>query len=38
MLESGFGAPEIPMFIEQADGNSLREVRSVKTLAHMARK
>jgi hypothetical protein len=38
MLEGGFGAPEIPMFIEQSDSDSLRKVRSVKTLAHMARK
>src|SRR5262245_37628751 len=29
MLDGGFGAPEIPMFIEQADSDSLRNARSV---------
>jgi hypothetical protein len=29
MLDGGFGAPEIPMFIEQADSYSLRKARSV---------
>jgi hypothetical protein len=38
MLDGGFGAPEISMFIEQADSDSLRKAHSVKTLAHMARK
>jgi hypothetical protein len=38
MLDGGFGTPEIPMFIEQADTDSLRKVRYVKTLAPMARK
>jgi len=29
MLDGGFGAPEIPMFVEQADSDSLRKARFV---------
>ena len=36
MPDSGFGAPEPPTFTEQLDSDSLRKVRSVKTLRQMA--